>query len=198
VDSAGLTALWAGAWGDCRPVSYELRRYLHDRWIRFHSLPGSKRYAGNEQEYAELMRRHLAVLAELLSHEGADQARELVIVTASWSGDPSPAPRAAELAGALPAAAYWTSVLTDDSLPGEETWTHLWVSAARLRSEELPRLLRLVADDVTGGVIITTAEMGWLYAPYDGGADVIAASPGHRDRLRRAHEGWLSAHPAGL
>jgi hypothetical protein len=122
------------------------------------------------------MRRHLAVLAELLSHEGADQARELVIVTASWSGDPSPAPRAAELAGALPAAAYWTSVLTDDSVPGEETWTHLWVSAARLRSEELPWLLRLVADDVTGGVIITAAEMGWLYAPYDGGADVIAVS----------------------
>jgi hypothetical protein len=106
--------------------------------------------------------------------------------------------RAAELAGALPAAAYWTSVLTDDSVPGEETWTHLWVSAAPLRSEELPRLLRLVADDVTGGVIITTAEMGWLYAPYDGGADVIAASPGHRDQLRRGHKGWLSAHPAGL
>jgi hypothetical protein len=51
---------------------------------------------------------------------------------------------------------------------------------------------------VTGGVIITTAEMGWLYAPYDGGADVIAASPDHRDRLRRAHADWLSAHRSGL
>ena len=70
--------------------------------------------------------------------------------------------------------------------------------AARLRGEELPRLLRLAADYVTGGVIITTAEMGWLYAPYDGGADVIAASAGHRDQLRRAHEDWLSAHRSGL
>jgi hypothetical protein len=171
VDTAGLTALWARARGDCRPVSYELRSCLHDRWVRFHSLPGSKRYAGSEQEYAELMRRHLAVLAELMSHDGADQSRELVVVTASWSGGRRLAPRAAELAGALPAAAHGTSVLTDDSIPAEETWTHLWASAARLHGEELPRLLRLVADDVT---------------------------PGHRDQLRHAHADWLSAHPAGL
>ena len=128
MDTAGLTALWVGAWGDCRPVSYELRSCLHDRWVRFHSLPGSKRYAGSEQEYAELIRRHLVVLAELLSHGGADQARELVVVTASWPDAPRPAPRAAELAGALPAATYWTSVLTDDSIPDAETWTHLWAS----------------------------------------------------------------------
>ncbi len=198
MDSAGLTARWAEAWGDCRPISYELRSCLHERWVRFHSLPGSKRYADNEDEYAELMRRHLTVLAELLSHDSADQARELVVVTASWSDGPGPAPRDAELAAVLPAAAYWASVLTDDSVPTQETWTHLWVSAARLHSEELSRLLRLVADYVTGGVIITTAEMGWLYAPYDGGADVIATSPGHRDQLRRAHKDWLSAHPAGL
>jgi hypothetical protein len=121
VDTAGLTALWVGAWGYCRPVSYELRSCLHDRWVRFHSLPSSKRYAGSEEEYAELIRRHLVVLAELLSHEGADQSRELVVVTASWSDAPRPAPRAAELAGALPAATYWTSVLTDDSIPAEET-----------------------------------------------------------------------------
>jgi hypothetical protein len=88
--------------------------------------------------------------------------------------------------------------LTDDGIPPDEVWLHLWASASHLHGEELPRLLRLVADDVTRGVIITTAEMGWLYAPYDGGADVIAASPGHRDQLRRAHEDWLSAHPSGL
>jgi hypothetical protein len=198
VDTADLTARWAEAWGDCRPVSYELRGCLHDRWVRFHSLPGSKRYADNDDEYAELMHRYLAVLAELLSHDNADEAGELVVVTASWSDGPRPAPREEELAGALPAAAYWTSVLTDNSEPGAESWTHLWVSAARLHSEELSRLLRLVADYRTGGVIITTAEMDWLYAPYDGGADVIATTAGHRDQLRRVHKGWLSAHPKGL
>lgn len=198
MDAADLTARWAGAWGDCRPVGHELRGCLQDRWVRFHSLPGSKRYADSDDEYAELMRRHLTVLGELLSRDGAGQEGDLLALTASWSGGPAPAPREAELSRALPEAAHWTSILTDDSLPGEETWTHLWVSVTRLHSRGLSRLLRLVADYGTAGVIITTAELSWLYHPYDGGADVIATTAGHRDQLRSAHSDWLSAHPAGL
>ena len=152
-----------------------------------------KRYADSHDEYAELIRRHLTVLGELLSRDGADEERDLLALTASWSGGSAPAPRSAGLSGALP-----SSILTDDSLPGGETWTHLWVSVTRLRSRELSRLLRLVADDRTAGVIITTAEMSWLYHPYDGGADVIATTAGQRDQLRCAHTDWLSAHPAGL
>jgi hypothetical protein len=51
---------------------------------------------------------------------------------------------------------------------------------------------------VTAGIIITTADMSWLYHLYDGGADVIAATAGQRDQLRREHQEWLSAHPTGL
>lgn len=198
MDAADLTARWARAWGGCRPIGHELRSRLHDRWVRFHSLPGSKRYAGSGDEYAGILGRHLTVLAELLARDGTGAERELLVVTASWSDGPAPAPREAELAGVLPAAEHWMSILTDDSVPGEETWTHLWVSAVRFPGEDLSRLLRLAADYVTAGVIITTADMSWLYHPYDGGADVIAATAGQRDQLRREHREWLSAHPAGL
>jgi hypothetical protein len=78
---------------------------------------------------------------------------------------PAPAPREAELARVLPAAEHWMSILTEDSVPGEETWTHLWVSTVRFPAEDLSRLLRLAADYVTAGVIITTADMSWLYHP---------------------------------
>ena len=60
-------------------------------------------------------------------------------MTASWSG-PRPAPRAAELVAALPAATYWTSVVTDDSIPADEVWLHLCASASHLHGEELSRL----------------------------------------------------------
>jgi hypothetical protein len=197
VDTVDLLARWTAVWGDCRPVSYELRGCQPDRWVRFQSLPGSRRYASNDDEYAELMRRHITVLAELLQDEPDDE-QEILVFTASWSADPDLKQRAAELSSVIPAATYWTSILTDDSGPEESTWTHIWVSAIRPDSEELARLLRLVADDVTGGVIITTVRMAWLYAPYDGGADVIAASREHRDQLRQRHRNWLSAHPKGL
>ena len=197
MDTARLSEQWTAAWGDCPPVSYLLRGCLHDRWVRFHSLPGSLRYARNDDEYAEIMRRHMTVLAELLEHGNADVGHELLLLTASWSASPEPAAREAELSAAVPAASYWTSVLTDDSEP-EAIWTHLWVSATQLHGKDLSQLLRLVADDVTAGVIITTAEMGWLYHPYDGGADVICASADHKDQLRRQHQDWLSSHPLGL
>jgi hypothetical protein len=161
-------------------------------------MPGSKRYADNEDEYAELLHRHLTVLEELLTRVGTGAERELLVVTASWSDSPAPAPREAEIAGVLPVADHWTSILTDDSVPDEVIWTHLWVSVVRFPGEDVTRLLRLVADYVAAGVIITTADMSWLYHPYDGGADVIVATAGQRDQLRSEHQGWLSAHPAGL
>ena len=197
MDTAALDARWHSAWGSCRPISHELRGCLHDRWVRFHSLPGSQRYAVNDDEYAELLHRHATVLAELLQSGETSTGQELVLLTASWSSDPEPAERAAELAQAVPTATYWTSVLTDDSEP-EPVWTHLWLSPCRLRDAHLTQLLRLVADDTTDGVIITTPEMSWLYAPYDGGADVIVATAVQRDQLRERHQDWLSAHPAGL
>lgn len=197
MDTAGLTARWAEVRRDWPLASHEWPIRGNERWVRFHSLPGSKRYAGNEDEYAEIMRRHLTVLAELLSQDNAGTERELMVVTVSWSHDPGPVPRTAELSRAMPAAAYWTSVLTGINAP-DDTWWHLWVSATRLHSRELSRLLRLAADDGTAGVIITTAGMDWLYAPYDGGADVIAATAEHRNRLHRAHKDWLSDHQAGL
>lgn len=192
-----MSARWATAWGRCRPVSYELRSCLRDRWVRFHSLPGSQRYAATDNEHAEIMRRHTTMLTELLKHDTADADPGLMLVTASWSAAHEPATRGKELATAIPAANYWTSVLTDDTEP-EPVWTHLWISQASLHSQDLPRLLRLVAGYGTGGVIITTTAMNWLYAPYDGGADVIAASPGHRDQLRDRYSAWLPPHPSGL
>jgi hypothetical protein len=75
------------------------------------------------------MCRHLALLAEPLSLGGGDRSRELVVVTASWSGPRLPARRRAYPGPA--AATYWTSVLTDDSIPADEVWLHLWASAGR-------------------------------------------------------------------
>jgi hypothetical protein len=179
-------------------ISHEWPIRGNERWVRFRSLPGSKRYASTEDEYAEIMHRHLTVLAELLSPDNAGTERELMVVTISWSGDPGPVPRTAELSRAMPAAAYWTSVLTGINAP-DDTWWHLRVPATRLHSRELSQLLRLASDDDgAAGVIITTAGMDWLYSPYDGGADVIAATAEHRNQLHRAHKDWLSEHPAGL
>lgn len=196
--AATLSRAWADRWAECRPIGHELRHWVPDRWVRFHSLPGSKRYAETEAEYGEILARHHAVLHELAGWtRPAQPGDELIAVTESWSDSPAVVDRRPALVVAAPGAEPWTSVLYEE-YDDEETWTHLFVSRVSLGSTRLDRLLRLVADDKTGDVILSDLELNWLYHPYDGGADVIAATTGHRDALAVLHADWLSAHPLGL
>ncbi|MEU6506961.1 hypothetical protein [Streptomyces sp. NPDC046942] len=62
----------------------------------------------------------------------------------------------------------------------------------------LDDLLRAVADETLVEVFITDTELRRIHHPYDGGADVILATPAERDRLRERHTDWLPSGPAGL
>lgn len=189
-----MTLGWHTAFGDCPPVSYMLREWFPDRWVRFHSLPDSQRYAETDDEYGEILRRERVILRELLSDE--DDPAALVAVSASWSGSAQPSPRVPELEKLLPAD-YWRSILLDDTEPEYPSWVHLWFSTLPLDDPLTDAVLKLVADDAAR-LVLLSAAFTWLYAPYDGGADVIARTSAERDQLQSAHTDWLSAHPLGL
>jgi hypothetical protein len=186
-----LNERWQERWPRCRPVGYELRCCAPATWVRFHTLPGSKRYAEDDSEYAEILRRHHALLGEM-------PAGEVLVMTIAWSGSREPARREPRLAGVLPDAVYWQRVLADHDDTGWESWAHLYVSISPWQGGELDPLLRLAADDQTTGVIIAPPDLTWLYHPYDGGADVIARHKGERDTLTRRHSDWLPANTHGL
>lgn len=181
ISLAALNARWQRQWPRCLPVGHELRCCARATWVRFHSLPGAKRYAEDDSEYAEILRRHHVLLGEMA---GAD---EVLVVTIAWSGSREPAQREPRLAGVLPDAVYWKPVLADQDDAGWESWAHLHVSMSPWQGGELDPLLRLVADDETTGAIIAPPDLTWLYHPYDGGVDVIARHKGDRDTLTRRH-----------
>jgi hypothetical protein len=189
-----LTELWEQRWPTSRPIAHELPYTQADRWVRFHSLPGSKRYADNEREYAEIIRRHGIVLDELTDGSG----EPLLAVTCSWSDRPRPRRLSIWSSAVRRRAKYWQSILEDDSDPTFLIWTHLGITRMSTGGRRLNRLLRRVADDKTAGVIVADPDLRWLYHPYDGGADVIAATSSQRDALRDRHATWLSPHPHGL
>jgi hypothetical protein len=68
----------------------------------------------------------------------------------------------------------------------------------RWESGCLDTLLRVVAVDEMGGVLITDAAVRRVHHPYDSGADVLLADGVERDRMRERHADRLSAHPLGL
>ncbi|MFF7338065.1 hypothetical protein ACFZAT_12025 [Streptomyces sp. NPDC008163] len=192
IDLDALAERWSRQWpaqvGDPR-----MRHAYADRWVRFHSLPESKRYADDEAEYAVILERHHTLLSEL----GPDD-EELYVVTREWSGVPAPAARRRELEAADPGAEHWGSHVHDDEFPDDIVYEHEYVNRRPRTRSALDPLLRLVADDVVAGVTLAPFDLRWLYHPYDGGGDVVAPDSATRDALRAAHQNWLSKHPFGL
>lgn len=165
---------------------------MEDRWVRFHSLPGSKRYAEDDSEYATILHRHNALLDEL-----SGPAADLQVITLEVASSPVPRRRTPMLQDLLPEAECW-SVLSWPDLDPELAFAHAYVSRVAWQPRRLDQLLRTVADDQIAHVIITPPDLAWLYAPYDGGADVLLANAALRDDLRDRHRQWLSSHPGGL
>ena len=183
VDS--LTATWCTRWGGA-PIAYELRDRHADRWVRFHSLPQSKRYAETEDEYDIILTRHHCVLAEL----GADDG---LYVIAGYFED---AQARIAAAPAHRGAVAWMTIQPDERSFFAIPMT-LYVSATSREPSALDPFLRAVADDKIAYAIIAPPDLRWLYHPYDGGADVIAPTAHDREVLKDRHADWLSAHPSG-
>ncbi|WP_394814504.1 DUF3885 domain-containing protein [Streptomyces chisholmiae] len=154
--------------------------------MRFHSLPGSKRYPQDESEYAILLERHNTVLDELFA--GTD----VYVITPRWSSEAEPPP--AQLTPD-----YWRTLLVaDDPDPEFRTYCHLFAARRPWRRGCVDPLLRDIADDKVAGVLITDTALRRVHHPYDGGADVFLPTPDERDRTRARHTDWLSRHPSGL
>lgn len=186
-----LHACWEARWPQVRPISHHLRS-LDDRWVRFHSLPDSQRYAGNEAEYDTILHRHHTVLDDLRG-----QVTDLRVITLEIAHTPVPGRRAPDVAELLPDAECW-STLSWPELEPMLAFAHSYVSNVTWEPGFLSDLLRRIADDVIPYVIIGPPDLSWLYAPYDGGADVLLATTALRDNLRDRYRCWLSRHPSGL
>lgn len=184
-EPSSLTARWDRVWPGVEPIGWRLRQTVPERWVRFHSLPGSKRYPEGEAEMQIVLDRHHALLTALLGDRGGD----LVVTVVTW-------PRWPLEFALLPGAGLWRLLVPEDDAGGSPAI--VWAGA--VCSDDLGALdplLRQVADGRHGGVIIAPTDLAWLYHPYDGGGDVIAETRGQRVHLMSRFAEWLSTHPSG-
>ncbi|MDP9416788.1 MAG: hypothetical protein M3P48_02925 [Actinomycetota bacterium] len=172
------------------PRYYNLR--ADDRWVRFHSLPQSRRYpdqgAGAAVDWAELLHRHTTLIREL-----ADLAPAKYLYRPVWDDDDL----ASECNGRWHAFALawhdWALVRDpdeeDDTPPLKlvvavvdwpATWSEAW--------------LRATADEELAGGVLVAEDASWLAAPYAGGIDLVAPSPSVREGLIRRYRPWPPLH----
>src|SRR5262245_44813519 len=100
-----MLADWDRCFPNCEPIGHRLRVAFPDRWIRFHSLPESKRYPEDDAEYAEVLARHNSILGEL-----APPDSQVVLITTGYSGSPVPSRSYLEVSAFDPNAVHWRTV----------------------------------------------------------------------------------------
>jgi hypothetical protein len=175
MNEAECMAWWGIHFPDSPPVGFMLRQKYPERWLRIHSLPESKRYAETEGEYEELLLRHNAVATETLG-EGS----RCYLIQGFWV-EPDD-----EEDG-------WTV-----AIEGRDQSVRFEIAETVWRTGEHDALIREVADWEMANVVFASRESGCVYAPYDGGTDLILQDSGQRDRMRQTYRAWLSMHPEGL
>jgi hypothetical protein len=186
---------WDRRFPDCEPIGHRLRAAFPERWVRFHSLPGSKRYPEGDAESAEVLARHNAILAEL-----ASPGTQVVLVTTGYSESLVPSRSYPEVVAFDPYASPWRTVAMHRVEEGfaEPCYWHLFAGAWDWHPGAFDPLIRLVADGAVANVLVAAPDCRWVLHPYDGGMDVITESPEARRLLRATYAAWLSARADGL
>lgn len=192
--SRAIRDYWSSRYPECEPIPYLLRDTYRSRWVRFHSLPQSKRYAENEAEYQTILDRHNQVLRSLA------QPNESLTFTSTGYSETQTAVRDPQLDDLDPSAEHWHTIAKHeiDNDPEYPNFWHSFASTYRWTPQVFDSLLRLVADDVVANTMILSTSGHWIYHPYDGGADVILDTTAQRDKLKDEFSSWLSSRSDGL
>lgn len=188
-----LTKFWNCEFDNFAPKAHNLKHEYKNRWVRFHSLPESKRYPDNENEYLEVISRHNTVLQELCGNES-----NLLVVLPEYSEDRAPTKPEPELSSLFSISEPWCTLAHHEDDDDYESYWHLHVSKIKFTGSEFNSLFRMVANDEVGNIMIICLGKSFVFHPYDGGADVVLASTEERDHLKEKHSKWLSLHPDGF
>lgn len=175
---------WTARFGATPPLGHRLREHAGSWWLRIHSLPGASRYARTDDERRETRRRMYQAADAVL---GAGR-RCWVVVPEYELGRHGRLPERPELALA-PALRVQG--------PDESRATVFRAARVVWRADAFEAVLDAIADD-RRRALWATLDMSGVFAPYDGGADLVLADEARRDGLRSGFAGWLSDRSDGL
>jgi hypothetical protein len=165
---------WKRRYGSALPFGHSLR--MNHRTIRFYALRGAKRYATTPEEEAEIRRRAHGIAGALFDAESDIWRVHCVHVDARDDAD-------ARSAAALP-------ILDEVFEPWSEERFRVHAILERWEPSKHEALLHDLAEDVVANVLFFDATRGTVFAPYDGGFDVMFASDDAYEAMRGFEPTW--------
>lgn len=177
------------------PVGYRLTGSGAANWVRFHSLPNSKRYADSDEERCTVLQRQNLLAGEVLGTDPCWLVQTHWITPAGVTDvadvyDPFAATRRFDLKPAFEFA--------DDDDDEDPVLWRVHAGQTRWTDGGFDELLTSIAEEKAGPTLWMSETTGSIFAPYDGGIDLFLAKPEEVASLKGRHRDWLSKHPAGL
>jgi hypothetical protein len=189
---------WESNYPETIPISHFFKHDYPDRWFRIHSLPESKRYAEDKQEWNILLHRQNTIITDLLGN-----GVPFFIVTGDYSySNSTDVSTFLNAETALKRLAFFPLYTIDMNKlnPAEyekgtiyrpviakETWTPGTFNS----------LLKNIANDNLRAFFIGVHQE-CLIAPYDGGIDLILKDKSKKEFYKSKYQEWLSKREDGL
>ena len=178
-DALLFNLLWKQRFGSLLPISHDFKWTHHDRWMRIHSLPDSKRYPDTDSEYQQISSRQNTVFSDLIPF-----ASPYYLIYMRYDHDLSNK--------------YYDEIecftkfrqLKSFRIPDDESTTgKLYADIADWSPYLIDNILYAIADDKIR-VIFMPVTLDRLIIPYDGGMDLIFESISMKERFLIKYQHW--------
>ena len=195
--SEQFNTFWALNFTDPIPMQHYFRHDYPDRWFRIHSLPGSKRYADNEEEWNILLDRQNKIITDLLGN-----ASNFILVTGGYSSEGSIELHPIEEVNSIAKIPFVLldpidlNKLSPDEYEIGQFYKPMF-SEQIWQSNKFDSILKDIADDQLRAFFISVDKKN-IIAPYDGGVDLILKDTETRNIYKQKYSDWLSQREDGL
>lgn len=189
--------LWALNYPNTVPISHLFKHEYSERWFRIHSLPESKRYAENEEDWKILISRHNEIITDLF---GLDTSILIVTGEYNWGDN-----RALHVTDEEVIFEPFSFVRLDNidlyKIDSEQYNKPDIYRPAFAQTIWKPnyheKLLREIADDNTRAFFLSF-DKNVIVIPYDGGVDFVLKDSLTKEHYKNKYSQWLSKREDGL
>jgi hypothetical protein len=189
--------LWTNRYSDSVPISYTFRHSYPDRWFRIHSLPESKRYPDNEDEWIILLQRQNTIMTDILGNDS-----KILIITGDYHFEGHTELHPVDDVDSIKEFSFnkldnvdlhklWPDEYNDGQVFRPIFCDSTWAP------HKFDNVLRDIAQDSVRAFFVSV-DSDTLIIPYDGGVDLILKDSATRDKYKTKYTDWLSKRDDGL
>lgn len=186
---------WTSTYPKTVPLSHLFRHHYGERWFRIHSLPKSKRYPDNSDDWTILLKRQNKIITDLFGENA-----EVLLITGEYNWGQRKNYITDEEAVFKPYKFLRLDHIDLFKLNAEEFDEGEIYRPSFAETIWIPHrhdtLLKEIAEDKTRAFFVSI-DKEVIIAPYDGGIDFVLKDSDIRAYYKEKYREWLSEREDG-